>query len=103
MLVFYFLMIRRPPSTTRTDSLCPYATLCLSNYEYQSTNEELRTSKEELQSLNEELTALNSQLQEALEQQRSTSNYLQNVLYSTNIATLFLDPDRSEKHKSELM
>jgi two-component system, chemotaxis family, CheB/CheR fusion protein len=61
------------------------------NEEYQSTNEELLTSKEELQSLNEELTALNSQLQESLEQQRSTSNDLQNVLYSTNIATLFLD------------
>ncbi|MBE0531751.1 MAG: response regulator [Rhodospirillales bacterium] len=61
------------------------------NEEYQSTNEELVTSKEELQSLNEELTALNSQLQEALEQQRTTSNDLQNVLYSTDVATLFLD------------
>src|SRR5271165_78783 len=59
--------------------------------EYQSTNEELVTSKEELQSLNEELTALNSQLQETLERQRSTSNDLQNVLYSTDVATLFLD------------
>ena len=53
------------------------------NEEYQSTNEELLTSKEELQSLNEELTALNSQLQETLERQRTTSNDLQNVLYST--------------------
>jgi two-component system, chemotaxis family, CheB/CheR fusion protein len=61
--------------------------------EYQSTNEELLTSKEELQSLNEELTALNSQLQETLERQRTTSNDLQNVLYSTNVATLFLDRD----------
>jgi two-component system, chemotaxis family, CheB/CheR fusion protein len=59
--------------------------------EYQSTNEELVTSKEELQSLNEELTALNSQLQETLERQRITSNDLQNVLYSTDVATLFLD------------
>ena len=59
--------------------------------EYQSTNEELLTSKEELQSLNEELTALNSQLQETLERQRITSNDLQNVLYSTDVATLFLD------------
>ena len=59
--------------------------------EYQSTNEELVTSKEELQSLNEELTALNSQLQETLERQRTTSNDLQNVLYSTDVATLFLD------------
>jgi two-component system CheB/CheR fusion protein len=61
------------------------------NEEYQSTNEELITSKEELQSLNEELTALNSQLQETLERQRMTSNDLQNVLYSTDVATLFLD------------
>ena len=61
------------------------------NEEFQSTNEELLTSKEELQSLNEELTALNGQLQETLERQRTTSNDLQNVLYSTNLATLFLD------------
>ncbi|MDQ2763460.1 MAG: response regulator, partial [Pseudomonadota bacterium] len=61
------------------------------NEEYQSTNEELLASKEELQSLNEELTALNSQLQETLERQRTTADDLQNVLYSTNVATLFLD------------
>ncbi len=61
------------------------------NEEYQSTNEELVTSKEELQSLNEELTALNSQLQETLELKRTTSNDLQNVLYSTDVATIFLD------------
>ena len=61
------------------------------NEEYQSTNEELLTSKEELQSLNEELAALNAQLQETLERQRTTANDLQNVLYSTNVATLFLD------------
>jgi two-component system CheB/CheR fusion protein len=63
------------------------------NEEFQSTNEELLTSKEELQSLNEELTALNSQLQETLERQRTTSDDLQNVLYSTAVATLFLDTD----------
>ncbi len=61
------------------------------NEEYQSTNEELLTSKEELQSLNEELTALNTQLQETLERQRTTSNDLQNILNSTDVATLFLD------------
>jgi len=63
------------------------------NEEYQSTNEELLTSKEELQSLNEELQALNSQLQESLERQRTTANDLQNILYSTDVATLFLDRD----------
>ena len=61
--------------------------------EYQSTNEELLASKEELQALIEELTALNSQLQETLERQRTTSNDLQNVLYSTDVATLFLDTE----------
>jgi two-component system CheB/CheR fusion protein len=61
------------------------------NEEYQSANEELLTSKEELQSLNEELTALNSQLQESLERQRTSANDLQNILYSTDVATLFLD------------
>ncbi len=63
------------------------------NEEFLSTNEELTTSKEELQSLNEELTALNSQLQETLERQRSTSNDLQNILYSSDLATIFLDRD----------
>ena len=61
------------------------------NEEYQSTNEELLASKEELQSFNEELNALNSQLQETLERHRTTSDDLQNVLYSTKVATIFLD------------
>jgi two-component system CheB/CheR fusion protein len=56
-----------------------------------SVNEELLSSKEELQSLNEELTTLNNQLQESLQNQRTTANDLQNVLISTNIATVFLD------------
>jgi two-component system CheB/CheR fusion protein len=63
------------------------------NEEYQSANEELLTSKEELQSLNEELTVLNAQLQETLEKQRIAANDLQNVLYSTDVATLFLDTE----------
>src|SRR5208283_999433 len=61
------------------------------NEEFQSTNEELETSKEELQALNEELTALNAQLQESLEQQRATAADLENILNSSDIATLFLD------------
>ena len=63
------------------------------NEEFQSTNEELETSKEELQSLNEELTALNSQLHETVEQQRATANDLQNILNSTDVATVFLDTE----------
>jgi two-component system CheB/CheR fusion protein len=61
------------------------------NDEYRITNEELLASKAELQSLNEALTALNSQLQETLERERTTYDNLQNVLYSTDVATMFLD------------
>jgi two-component system CheB/CheR fusion protein len=61
------------------------------NEEYQTANEELLTSQEELQSLNEELSALNGQLQETLDRQRTTSDDLQNVLFSTDVATVFLD------------
>jgi two-component system CheB/CheR fusion protein len=61
------------------------------NEEFQSTNEELETSREELQSLNEELTTTNSQLQETLERQRRTSDDLQNILNSSDAATMFLD------------
>ena len=63
------------------------------NEEFQSTNEELETSREELQSLNEELTSLNSQLQETVEQQRRTASDLQNILNSSDNATLILDRD----------
>lgn len=59
--------------------------------EYQTANEELLTSQEELRSLNEELTALNVQLQETLDQQRTTSDDLKNILYSADVATIFLD------------
>jgi two-component system, chemotaxis family, CheB/CheR fusion protein len=61
------------------------------NEEFQSTNEELETSREELQSLNEELATTNNQLQETLERQRNTADDLQNILNSSDPATLFLD------------
>src|ERR1700729_122683 len=61
------------------------------NGKHPATNGKLLRSKKEMQSLNEELTTLNGQLEETLERQRATSNDLQNVLYSTNVATIFLD------------
>jgi two-component system CheB/CheR fusion protein len=61
------------------------------NAEILVSDDMLLMSKESLQSLNEGLVALNGQLQELLSKQRSTSNDLQNVLYSTDMATLFLD------------
>ena len=61
------------------------------NEELQSSNEELETSKEELQSLNEELTTANTQLEGKIAELEATNNDLDNLLTSTNIATLFLD------------
>ena len=63
------------------------------NEELQSSNEELETSKEELQSLNEELSTVNNQLQDKVEQLDQAHNDLLNLLNSTDIATLFLDPE----------
>jgi chemotaxis methyl-accepting protein methylase/signal transduction histidine kinase len=63
------------------------------NEEFQSSNEELETSKEELQSLNEELSTANAQLEVKIGELESTNNDLDNLLTSTNIATLFLDTD----------
>lgn len=61
------------------------------NEELQSTNEELETSKEELQSLNEEVSTVNTELQEKISLLENTNNDLNNLLASTDIATIFLD------------
>lgn len=61
------------------------------NEELQSTNEELTTSKDVSQSMNEALQTLNSQLQSKLDDLSWAQSDLQNLLNSTDIATLFLD------------
>ena len=63
------------------------------NEELQSSNEELETSKEEMQSLNEELTTVNSELTSKIEDLSQANDDMQNLLNSTDIATLFLDND----------
>lgn len=61
------------------------------NEELQSANEELETSKEELQSMNEELNTVNSELHCKVEELEKSYDDTQNLLSSTDIATLFLD------------
>ncbi len=61
------------------------------NEELQSANEELESSKEELQSLNEELNTLNDELRSKVQAVERTNSDLNNLLASTEIATLFLD------------
>jgi chemotaxis methyl-accepting protein methylase len=62
------------------------------NEEFQSTNEELTTSKEEMQSMNEELQTLNHELQAKVDTLSQLNNDMKNLLESTEIATVFLDP-----------
>jgi two-component system, chemotaxis family, CheB/CheR fusion protein len=61
------------------------------NEEYQSTNEELETSKEELQSFNEELQTVNTEISRKSAELDQANSDLQNLLNSTEIATIFLD------------
>jgi two-component system, chemotaxis family, CheB/CheR fusion protein len=61
------------------------------NEELQSANEELTTSKEESQSMNEELQTVNAELRSKLDDLALAQSDMQNLLNSTEIATLFLD------------
>jgi two-component system, chemotaxis family, CheB/CheR fusion protein len=61
------------------------------NEELQSANEELTTSKEESLSMNEELQTINAELQSKLDDLALAQSDMQNLLNSTDIATLFLD------------
>jgi PAS domain S-box-containing protein len=61
--------------------------------ELQSANEELTTSKEELQSMNEELQTVNLELQARVDSLSSAENDWENLLNSSDIATLFLTID----------
>jgi len=67
------------------------------NEELQSTNEELETTREEMQSLNEELQTVNAELRAKLDDLGDAHSDLQNLLNSTDIATIFLDKDLSIK------
>ncbi len=64
-----------------------------SNEELQASNEELQSSNEELESVNEELYTVNAEFQEKVEELTTSNNDLNNLIYSTNIAILFLDAD----------
>ncbi len=61
------------------------------NEELRSASEDLETSKEELQSINEELITVNAELKCKVDETSKVNDDLQNLISSTDIATLFVD------------
>ena len=61
------------------------------NEELRSASEELETSKEELQSINEELTTVNFELKIKVDETGMMNDDLQNLIASSDIATIFID------------
>jgi two-component system CheB/CheR fusion protein len=65
------------------------------NEELRSATEELETSREELQSINEELTTVNQEMTAKVNELAGINSDLQNLMASTEIATVFLDRNQA--------
>lgn len=62
-----------------------------SNQNFQSYNEELQSTNEEYLSVNEELQSINAEYQNSINDLSQANHYLDSLMESTQIATLFLD------------
>jgi len=61
------------------------------NEELLASNEELQSTNEELQSVNEELYTVNAEYQRKITELTELTNDMDNLLWSTDIGTIFLD------------
>lgn len=61
--------------------------------ELETSNEELQATNEELQSVNEELYTVNAEYQSKIGELTELNNDIENLLASSNVGTIFLDPD----------
>jgi two-component system CheB/CheR fusion protein len=83
--------LRQEMSSSRQELHSTNEALRATNEELQSANEELTSSQDEAQSMNEELQTINGELQCKLDDLALAQSDMQNLLNSTEIATLFLD------------
>ena len=70
------------------------------NEEMRSAAEELETGREELQSVNEELTTVNNELKEKVDELSHANADLQNLMFATDVGTIFLDREMRVKRFS---
>ncbi len=90
-LMHQLIRAREEHQSTREEMQTSQEELKSANEELQSANEELTTSREELHSINQELQTVNSELQSQVSALSRASDDMENLLNSTDIATLFLD------------
>src|SRR2546423_699997 len=76
---------------TTEDEETTHQELQTANEELLAGNEELQSSNEELESVNEELTTLNTEYQQKISELIVSNNDLENVLRTSDVATIFLD------------
>ena len=85
--------LERELETTRDDLEKSMQDMEAANEELKSSNEELLSMNEELQSTNEELESSKEEISVGIEMIARANSDLENLLRSTQIATVFLDED----------